>query len=123
MICPASRDGQDRDRLDQHFELDPLFQCLVDLPCVGRHLGPGAAVDDRHIAGAQAQGGAGRVDGRVAAADNHHPVAQPDLFAQANAAQEGHAVEYALGVFAGNGQLLRFVGADGQEYGAVAVGE
>ena len=71
---------------------------------------------------AQPQGGAGRVDGRVAAADDHDPVAQVHLFAQGHRAQEGHAVEHALGlVLAGDAQLLGLVGANGQKDGGEAL--
>ena len=66
---PFSCDQLGRGREQDQFH--SLFQGGVDLHGVGRHLVARAAVQDRHLVGAQPPGGAGGVEGGVAAADHH----------------------------------------------------
>ena len=75
-------------------DLHPFAQGLFDFMGKGRHFFPGAAVDDGHL-GAQAPGGAGHVDGHVAAADDRQPFAHRQGLAQIVAAQELHPLDHA----------------------------
>ena len=63
------------DRVGQEVELDPLVHRGLHLFGVGRHGLALAPVDHMHFFGAQAPGGAGRVQGHVAAADHGHALA------------------------------------------------
>lgn len=56
-------------RIGQHHEAHPFVLRLVNLICLGGHLGAGAAIDEGGF-GAEAYRCAGAVDGRVAAADH-----------------------------------------------------
>ena len=107
---------QNLHRLGEDLQVDPLLQCFVNFPLVSRHFSAGATVDNSHFAGAQAHSRARRVDGRVPAADDHHPFAQTCLLAQGYSAQEWHTVKDALRfILTRDAQLLRLVGADGQK--------
>ncbi len=87
---------------------------------MGGHFFPGAAIDDGH-GGAVAPGGAGHVQGDVAAADHRHPFAHLDFLAQIVAAQELHPLHDPFQVLARNSQRPPLVTADAQEHGLVAL--
>ena len=59
-------------------EAHPFVHRVRDLFGVGRHLFPGAPVDDDGLLGAEAAGGASGIHRRVAAAVDGHPPAQGD---------------------------------------------
>ena len=63
---------------DEEVHLHALVLRLHDLHLVGRHLLARAPVEDAHLGGAQAQGGARAVDGGVAAAHHQHPAVDVD---------------------------------------------
>ena len=117
---------QDLHWLGQRFQVDSLLEGFIDLPLVGRHLGAAPAIHNRDIARAHADRCAGCVDGGVAAAYHHDAVAEVDRIglAEGHRTQEGDTVEHpTCFVFAGNAQLLRLVGTNGQEYGRKSRGE
>ena len=91
-----------------------LLDRLVDLVRRG-HVLHVAAVDERHLGRALADGGAGAVHRREAAADHHDARALVARVRQAERrdAQVLEAVEHALGVLAGDAQLVGVVAADG----------
>ena len=80
---------------------DSLFQGLFHFPGAGRAFFLGLQHDHGHVGCAVAQGGAGRVDGHVAAAHHQHVVALWHRLAQAEVlqiAQGGHHVGAVLAV-------------------------
>ena len=91
-----------------------LLDRLVDLVRRG-HVLHVAAVDERDLLGALADRGARAVHGGEAAADDHDPRARVARVGQAERrdAQVLEAVEHAVGVLAGDAQLVRLVAADG----------
>ena len=99
-----------------------LLDHLVDLVRRG-HVLHVAAIDERHLLGALADRGAGAVHGREAAADDHDPLARMARVGQAERrdAQVLEAVEHALGVLAGDAQLVGVVAADGHADGVEAL--
>ncbi len=107
---------QGRGQID---DLHPFAGGLFDLMGKGGHLFPGPAVDDGHF-GPQPPGGAGHVDGHVAAADDRQPFPHRQGFFQVGPAQELHALDHAVGILAGNPQGLAHVAADPQEHGLIA---
>jgi hypothetical protein len=75
-------------------EHDALFERLFDLEVVRGHLVAGAAVDDDRLFGAEPLGGAGRVDGGVAAAVDDDLAAEHRLvFLGLDVVQVGDRVE------------------------------
>ena len=101
---------------------------LVDLACVGRHLDPGAPVNQRDVGLApgghlQSDGAAGGVEGDVAAADHDDPGAHRRRSAEVDGAQQLdrplHAVELGAGDLDSGAPLQ----PGGQVDGAEAVGE
>jgi hypothetical protein len=103
----------------QPLDHDAFLQRLFDLEVVRRHLVAGAAVDDDRL-GAHALGGAGDVDGRVAAAIDHDAAAEHRLVLAFHAAQHRDGVDD-LGRVAGRDHgALADVGADGEEGGVEA---
>ena len=100
-----------------------------DLFGMGRHILALAAIDDVDLAGAQAPGGAGSVDGDVTAADHGHPLAgtmrsgDSGIAAslQGHIAQEIGAGHDALLLLARDAQAAALVGADGQNDGVEAI--
>ncbi len=99
-------------------DTDALLLGVFDLPGAGRHLGPGAAVDDGDRLGSQTQRRPGGVDGDVAAADDGDAPADLLRAAQVRVAQEDDAGHHAGQVLAG------FVREDDREvHRLVGVGE
>ena len=103
-LAEAGRRGQE---LDADAFLDRLFHFLAN----GRHLLDGPPVEDGHVR-AQSLADAGCIDGRVAAADHddHHVLAQFQLFSVVEAAEEVDAREDVgsdLALDAQAGPLLR----------------
>ena len=107
---------QGRGQIDH---LDALAQGLFHFVLKGRHLIPGAAVDDGHVR-PQSNGGAGHVDGDVAAADDRQLLADLLGLAQVVAPQELHPLDHARGVLVGDAQGFAHVAADAQEDGLIA---
>ena len=111
----ASSSPSNSHRIGQEVELDAFVLGRLDLLGMGRHVLLLAAIDDVHLAGAQAPGSAGGVDGDVTAADHGHTLARPDGgtgrtrrlripaagFAERHIAQEIGAVHDALLLLAG----------------------
>ena len=100
----------------------PSSMHLVDL-VGGGHVLHVAAVDERHLAGALADRGAGAVHGGEAAADDDDALARVAGVGQAEGrdAQVLEAVEDAVGVLAGDAQLVGVVAADGHADGVEAL--
>ena len=114
--------AEHRHRVDQEVELHALLFGALDLLGRGRHVVPLAAVDDVHLARAQAPGRAGGVHGRVAAADHHHALAlQVGRLPDGDVAQHLHGVVDARLVFAVDAQVAAAVRAERQHDGRVAV--
>ena len=115
--------AQDLERRRQVLDVDALLEGLLDLALDGRHLGPGAAVENGHVGAHPPRdrrrveghpfGDAGRVDGGVATADHHHVAADLDLLARVGVVEELGAGPDARPVLAGDAELLALVGADG----------
>ena len=95
--------------------LDSLVDRGVDFRLVGGHLPARAAIDDRHLFGAQPSGSPRRVDGRVSPADDHYPFAEVYRLAERELAEEIDAVNHVLAVFAGDFQLAASMRAGGHE--------
>ena len=70
---PAALVADEAHGQGEEVEDDALLLGVLDLLGARRQLGLAAAVDDVHLVGAQAQGGAGRVHGHVAAARTRPP--------------------------------------------------
>jgi len=109
--------ADDLHRRGQVVDLHAFLDRRLDLLFVRRHLAAGTAIDDGHHLGALAHGGSGGVDGRVAAADNHHPVARRDRLAQAEFPQVIDAVDHAPAIFARDIELAAVMGSGGHEQG------
>ncbi len=77
---------------------DALTLGFVGLVLVGGHLGPGPAVDDQRLVGAEPAGDPGRVHRGVAAAVHRDPAAQHRVPARGDVAQERHRVHDPGGV-------------------------
>ena len=93
-----------------------LVERLAHLEVVRRHVGPGPAVDDAGLLGAEALHGARDVDGRVAAAvDGDAPSDARALAPVLDAAQQGRGVEDARRVRGGDLDAVGEVRADGGE--------
>ena len=89
------------DRRGQEFDLDAFLHGLFDFLVDGRHLVDRSAVEDGHVR-AQPLADPGRVDGRIAAADDdhHHVLAQVELLAVVEAVEEIDAGEDVGGLLA-----------------------
>ncbi len=90
---------------------DALLLSLADLVRARRHVVAAFQAGHVHLLGAQPPGGAGAVEGHVAAAQHDHPFADSHLVAQVHSAQEVGAHQDALTVGPRDAQLLSFVGA------------
>ena len=113
-LTPVTRAVADElDGGDEREDLDALLERLLDLARVGGHVVDLAAVEHRHLLRAEAQGGAGRVEGGAAAADDDDVPADLDLPAEVHLAQERHAVIDAVLVLAGHLDLVRELRAGG----------
>ena len=114
--------GHHLDRRGEELEAHALEAGLVLLLLVDHHLLRAAAVDDGAGLGAEAQGGARRVHGRVAAADDHDVLADPLLLAQVGALQEVDAVDHAVELLAGDvhGDRVHAAGGDHDRVVALA---
>ena len=123
-LMPATRrpSSDDFHRRGQQPQLHALVLGLFDFFLVGGHGLAAAAVDDGDVLGAEPQGGAGGVDGRVAAADHHHVLAHRHRAAEVVGAEEGEGVGDAFGVVAGHAQAHARRRADAEEHGVVAFG-
>ena len=77
----------------------------------GRHFVPGPPIEDRHLC-AHPQGGHGRIDGRVPAADHHHLLADLYLLAGIGFVEKFRTVHDIGGIFSGNIHVPPGVGAD-----------
>jgi hypothetical protein len=97
--------------------LHAFLQGLLDLEVVRRHLLARAAVDDDRFLGAEPLGGAGDVDGGVAAAVHHDAAAEQGLLFFLHAAQHRDGVEDLAGVAGRDVGALGDVRADGEEAG------
>ena len=111
----------DLDRRDERLEHDALLLGGVDLFGPRGHLGARAAVEDRHLLGAEAQGGAGRVDGGVAAADHRDALADIDRAVDVVGLEERERFGDALAVLARHADVGALRSADAEEHGLVAV--
>ncbi len=98
----AARVAEDLLRGDERHDVDALEVGGVDLLAPRRHLRPGAAVEDLDRLGAEAQGGAGGVDGRVAAADHGDVLADLAGAVDVVLLEEGEPVVHAGAVLAGD---------------------
>ncbi len=106
----------------EKMDLDPFLQGLFHLFRVGRHLFLGAAVGHVDFFIAQAHTGAGRVHGRIAAADDHHLVGQAALVPQVDLAEEGDDIaDLGKIVFTFDFELIAQMGPDAQEEGLKAL--
>ena len=105
----------------QPLDHDAFLHRLFDFEVVRGHVIAGAAVDDDRL-GAHALGGAGDVDGGVAAAVDHDAATEHRLVFAFHAAQHRDGVDH-LGDAAGRDRrAFADVCADGQEGGVEAVG-
>ena len=104
----------------QEDDFHPLAHGLLYFMGERRHLFPGAAVDDSHIR-TQAPGGAGHVNGHVAAADDCQPLADGQGLAQIVAPEKFHPLHDPLGVLAFDPQGFAYVAADTQEHRLVTL--
>ena len=86
-----------------------------DLLGVGGHPLPGAAVDDHGVGGAQASGGPGGVDGRVAAAVHRDPAAEQRPLAVLQPVEQGHGVQDPRGRGRGQVRAVPQLRTDGEE--------
>ena len=76
------------DRCRQEVKPDTLFLSLIHLPFAGRHLGPGAPIDDRHLIYTQAQRCPRCIDGRIPSADDRYSPTYLHGFAQRHGTQK-----------------------------------
>ena len=113
----AVLDGGDLAQVEQ---AHALLQPLADLGGMGRHVLPATAYHHRHRQGPQADGGAGDVDGGVAAAVDHHVAVEGHRFLQLHRPQHADGVEDRQAAGLGDGQLLAPLQANRQEAGVVA---
>ncbi len=121
-ICSIiSPSGSTRSMVESQWNSHALLLGLGDLLVVGRHPVAGAPVDDHGVGGAQATGGAGRVDGGVAAAVDRDPAAQQRPLALLEAVQQGDRVDHASGRGGGQVGALAELRADGQDDGVPAL--
>ena len=108
-------------RRGQQSKHHALVLGLFDFFFVGGHGLAAAAIDHGDVFGAQPQGGAGGVDGRIAAADHHHVLAHRHRAAEVVGAEEGEGVGDAFGVGAGHAQPHARRRAHAQKHGVVAL--
>ena len=116
--------GQDFNGIRKHLEFNAFLVRMVDLLLAGGQLHFGAAVHDGRF-GAEAQGGARRVHGDVAAADHHALPAGMDgceiigteSLHQVVPGKEFIGGEDPVGVFARNAHETRQTGAGAHEHG------
>ena len=101
--------ADDANRGHQEFHLDPFFQGLLDFFGGRRHFRAGAAIKNKYVLGAGADGRPDSVHGDVPAADDGDTVTQENLLAQIDAPQIIDAVNDPLHVLAGD---VQFAGED-----------
>ena len=93
---------------------DALFFRFLYLPGVGRHFLGGLQADGGNLGRPQPPRRPGDVHSHVAAADDHHPVAQADFFTLVNVPQEVERQQHLWPVNAGDGQAATQLRPDGQ---------
>ena len=81
----AAVSAQNPRRRRQLVQFDAFAHRFLDLVLKSGHFFPGAAVEDSNPTGAEAKRGAGRIHGRVAAADHGHALAQAGFKPRARA--------------------------------------
>ena len=89
----------------------------VDFFGVGRHFLARTAIEDGDLVHAQAERGPGRVDGGVAAADDHHVLAQFGWLAAGHMIEKFDAAQDAFQLFAFKAEFVAGPGADAQKDG------
>jgi hypothetical protein len=106
--CDVAVRGDDGDRGDEFDEDRALREEVGHLLLVGRHLGPGAAVEDGHGSIDKLESRARRVDGRVPSADYEYARAEEGRAAVREAFEHVESAEDALGLearHAGEGRV------------------
>ncbi len=103
-------------------ERDPFGRGLLDLRGVGRHLLQRFQAEHLHRGGLEAERGAGRVDGDVTAADDHHSLAlHLERLAELGSPEELGRPRDALEILSGNSQLGAQMGPDRHQDGVVTL--
>ena len=108
-------------RADEELESYALGLGLGNLLGVGGHVLAGTAVHDGDVLRAQTHGGAGGVDGDVAAADYDGVLAHGRRARALGAAKQLEAAHNAAVALAGYAQRDGLPGADGEEEGLIAL--
>ena len=106
---------EDADGGDEEVHPNPLVLRLHDLRAVGRHLRPGAPVEETDLVRAEAQGGPGAVDRRVPASHDEDAAVQLDLPPEPEASEEVDPGEDAGGVLVRHAHPRAFPGAEAEE--------
>ncbi len=102
-------------------EGNALFAGGFDFFGVGRHIHAGAPVHDVHFGRPQPPGGAGRIHGHVAAADDRHPtVLDRRRTAEGHLPEEIRAVDDPCGLLARDPQAQAAMRPDGDDDGLEA---
>ena len=90
-----SADAHKISGIDQGANLDALFNSVLDLDLISRHILNGTTIQDDHFAGPQTDGSTSGVDGGVAAANDSHTLAsEVQIVFQEMALQEVQAMIY-----------------------------
>ena len=84
-------------------ECDPLLTGLFYLPTVGGHFLGALDTDEMDVAGADAAGSSGYIDGNVSPADDHNLVAKLGRVSQAGIAEKVYGVEDPIQILPRNG--------------------
>ncbi len=103
-------------------QLHPLFDGGLDLHGMGRHLVARAPIQEGHLGGAQPLGGAGGVEGGIAAADHHDIAVDLGFLRALQLPEEIDARKDAGdGFFVGQAHAFRLLGAECQVDGVEAL--
>ncbi len=116
-VAPLNRHGG-----HEEVDGDSFTFGVVDLRRHRGHLGPGAPVEDRHL-GAGASRYASRIDGRVASADHHHPIADLHGLSTIDSPQVVDAAEDAGSLLARKAQHAARLCTDPEIEGMMAITE
>lgn len=95
--------------------LDAFLLRLLDFLLVGGHLLTGFQAGQMNLLGAQPAGGAGAVEGNVAAVQHDDPLAHADFHAHGGIPQEITVQQYARQLAAFHGQANALMGAQRQQ--------